>query len=119
MISLILNFWSELLFWYIYFIKFEINRKECKAYKSVKGIPLPKNFSKQQIDLWRSDYNSDLKPALVYAFANGEVATILTTDAQTGEHILSVGYYSLKSKFKENFINILKEYSAESTGSGL
>ena len=26
---------------------------------------LPKNFSKQQIDLWRSDYNSDLKPALV------------------------------------------------------
>ena len=80
---------------------------------------LPKNFSKKQIDLWRSDYNSDFKPALVYAFANGEVATILTKDAQTGEHILSVGYYSLKSKFKENFTNVLKEYSAESTGSGL
>ena len=80
---------------------------------------LPKNFSEKQIDLWRSDYNSNLKPAFVSAFANGEVATILTKDAQTGEHILSVGYYSLNSKFKENFTNVLKEYNAENTGSGL
>ena len=76
-------------------------------------------FSEKQIDLWRSDYNSNSKPALVFAFANGEVATILTKDAQTGEHILSVGYYSPNSKFKENFTNVLKEYNEENTGSGL
>ena len=80
---------------------------------------LPNDFSKKQIDLWRKDYNNDSKPALVYAFAKGEVATILTKDAQTGEHILSVGYYSLNSKFKENFINVLQRYNAETTGSGL
>ena len=80
---------------------------------------LPNDFSKKQIDLWRKDYNNDSKPALVYAFAKGEVATILTKDAQTGEHILSVGYYSLNSKFKENFINVLQRYKAETTGSGL
>ncbi len=80
---------------------------------------LPNDFSKKQIDLWRKDYNNDSKPALLYAFAKGEVATILTKDAQTGEHILSVGYYSLNSKFKENFINVLQRYNAETTGSGL
>jgi len=80
---------------------------------------LPNDFSNKQIDLWRKDYNNDAKPALVYAFAKGEVATIVTKDAQTGEHILSVGYYSLNSKFKENFINVLQRYNAETTGSGL
>jgi len=80
---------------------------------------LPNDFSEKQIDLWRKDYNGKVKPALVYAFAKGEVASILTKDAQTGEHILSVGYYSLNSKFKENFINVLQRYTAESTGSGL
>jgi len=80
---------------------------------------LPNDFSEKQIDLWRKDYNNDAKPALVYAFAKGEVATIVTKDAQTGEHILSVGYYSLNSKFKENFINVLQRYNAETTGSGL
>ena len=80
---------------------------------------LPNNFSEKQIDLWRNDYNNDSKPALVFAFANGEVASIVTKDAQTSEHILSVGYYSPNSKFKENFINVLRQYTAESTGSGL
>jgi len=80
---------------------------------------LPNDFSEKQIDLWRKDYNGKVKPALVYAFAKGEVASILTKDAQTGEHILSVGYYSLNSKFKENFINVLQQYKAETTGSGL
>ena len=80
---------------------------------------LPNDFSEKQIDLWRKDYNDEVKPALVYAFAKGEVASIVTKDAQTGEHILSVGYYSLNSKFKENFINVLQRYTAESTGSGL
>ena len=80
---------------------------------------LPNDFLEKQIDLWRKDYNNDTKPALVYAFAKGEVASIVTKDAQTGEHILSVGYYSLNSKFKENFINVLQRYNAESTGSGL
>jgi len=80
---------------------------------------LPNDFSEKQIDLWRKDYNNDAKPALVYAFAKGEVASIVTKDAQTGEHILSVGYYSLNSKFKENFINVLQRYNAETTGSGL
>ena len=80
---------------------------------------LPNDFSNKQIDLWRKDYNNDAKPALVYAFAKGEVASIVTKDAQTGEHILSVGYYSLNSKFKENFINVLQRYNAETTGSGL
>jgi hypothetical protein len=80
---------------------------------------LPNDFSEKQIDLWRKDYNDEVKPALVYAFAKGEVASIVTKDAQTGEHILSVGYYSLNSKFKENFINVLQQYKAETTGSGL
>ena len=80
---------------------------------------LPNDFSEKQIDLWRKDYNDEVKPALVYAFAKGEVASIVTKDAQTGEHILSVGYYSLNSKFKENFINVLQRYNAETTGSGL
>jgi hypothetical protein len=80
---------------------------------------LPNNFSEKQIDLWRNDYNNNSMPIFVKTFAQGEVASIVTKHAQTGEHILSIGYYSPNSKFREKFIDVLRRYNSENTGSGL